>query len=520
MPHERISMRKIKEALRLHAESRLSGRAIARSMAIGPATVFDYLARARLANLTWPLPAEFDDASLERLLFPPQGAAPTEHVQPDWGYVHQELRRPGVTLLLLWEEYKARHAEGGYQYSRFCDLYRTWARKVDVTMRQNHRAGEKLFVDYAGDTLGVTDPTTGEIRRAQIFVAVLGASNYTYAEATWTQGTLDWLGSHIRAFSFMGCVPEMLVPDNLKAGVTRPCRYDPDLNPAYYEMARHYGVAIVPARVRKPRDKAKAEVGVQVVQRWILATLRNRVFHSLAEVNAAIRGLLEHLNRRPFKKLDGSRQSIFETVERPALKPLPAQRYELADWRKARVGLDYHVELTRHYYSVPYTLARQEVELRFTPTTVEILHGGLRVASHARSFDRGRHTTLPEHMPKSHQKFLEWTPERITAWAAKKGGHVERMTQAIMEFRDHPVQGFRACLGLLRLEHIYGAERLDAACRRALHYQSVGYKSVERILKAELDKQPLPEAPGQAPPWVDHENVRGPAFFSQEVTHA
>lgn len=387
-------------------------------------------------------------------------------------------------------------------------------------MRQHHRAGEKLFVDYAGDTQPVTDPETGEIRRAQIFVAVLGASSYTYAEATWTQGTLDWLGAHVRAFSYLGGVPEILVPDNLKAGVTRPCRYDPDINPAYHEMARHYSTAIVPARVRKPRDKAKAEAGVQLVQRWILAVLRNRVFHSLAEVNTAILGLLDRLNRRPFKKLDGSRQSVFEAIERSALKPLPAGRYELADWRKARVGPDYHVELTRHYYSVPYALARQEVELRFTPTTVEVMHGGQRIASHARSYERGRHTTLAAHMPASHQKYLEWTPERITAWAAKKGAHVARMTEAIMDSRDHPVQGFRACLGLLRLERIYGAERLEAACQRALHFHSPGYKSVERILKAELDRQALPAFSGDAPALPDHDNVRGPAFFAEEATHA
>lgn len=521
MPNERISLRKIKEVLRLHTECRLAGRAIARSLSIAPATVYDYLGRARLANLTWPLPPELDDDGLERLLFPPQAELPTDRAMPDWSYVHQELRRPGVTLLLLWEEYKARHPEDGYQYSRFCDLYREWAHKVDVTMRQHHRAGEKLFVDYAGDRLFVTDRETGQVCPVQLFVAVLGASNYTYAEAHWTQSALDWAGAHMRAFKFFGGVPALLVPDNLKAGVSRACRYEPDLNPTYYEMARHYGTAIVPARVRKPRDKAKAEAGVLLVQRWIVAVLRNRTFHSLNELNTAIRELLDRLNSRPFKKLEGSRLSLFETLEKPALLPLPERRYELATWRKARVNIDYHVELDRHYYSVPYTLARQEVELRITRTIVEVLHRSKRVASHLRSYEAGKHTTLPEHMPAAHQKFLEWTPERLSAWAAKKGEHVERMADAIMEARDHPAQGFRACLGLLRLEKVYGADRLDAACRRALYFGSVGYKVVERILKAGQDERQLPpRAETTEIPSLAHDNVRGAAYYAQEAPHA
>lgn len=515
-------MRKIKEVLRLHADCGLAGRAIARSLAIGPATVSDYLARARVANLTWPLPVGLNDDSLERLLFPPQVDLPGDRAMPDWSHIHQELRRPGVTLQLLWEEYKARFPEHGYQYSRFCDLYREWARRVDVTMRQQHRAGERMFVDYAGDTVPVVDPETGEIRRAQIFVAVLGASSYTYAEATWTQSVPDWIGSHVRAFAYIGGVPTLVVPDNLKSGVKRPDRYDPDIATAYHEMARHYGTAIVPARVRKPRDKAKAEAGVLLVERWILAVLRNQRFFSLVELNQAIRQLLERLNAKAFKKLPGSRLSVFEELEKPALRPLPQARYEVAEFRKARVhNADYHVELLGHYYSVPYTLVRQEVELRYTATTVEVLHRGQRVASHARSYARGKHTTLPEHLAPAHQKYLEWTPERITSWAAKNGPHVVAMAQAIMASRDHPVQGFRACLGLQRLERPFGAERLDAACRRALHFGAVGYGSVERILKAGLDSQPLPARGAEAsPPSPAHENVRGGAYYAEEAAHA
>lgn len=445
---------------------------------------------------------------------------------PDWPTIHQELRRPGVTLQLLWEEYKAKHPKDGFQYSRFCARYRDWACAVDLTMRQHHRAGEKLFVDYAGRTVPVTDPATGEVRHAQVFVAVLGASNYTYAEATWTQTTSDWLGSHIRTFEFLGGVPALVVPDNLKAGVVRACRYDPDLNPAYAEMARHYGTAVLPARARKPRDKAKAEAGVLLVERWILAALRNQQFFSLHELNAAIAELLTRLNQRRFKKLDGSRESLFLELDAPALLPLPATRHEVGEWKKARVGIDYHVELAGHYYSVPCGLARSEVELRFNSATVEVFHKGGRVASHPRSFERGRHTTLAGHMPTSHQKFLEWTPERIAAWAAKKGEHVAEMAEAIMARRDHPAQGYRACLGLLRLERKYGAERLNAACRRSLHYGTYGYKSVERILSGGFDAQPLP-APTVPTPLPSHENVRGGAYYAesdgyyaQEAHHA
>lgn len=521
MPNERISMRKIKDVLRLHADSHLSGRAISRSLAISASTVIDYLSRARAANLTWPLPAEMDDEALERLFFPAIAEMAPGRPLADWSHIHQELRRPGVTLLLLWEEYKALNLANGYGYSRFCELYRDWAKAVDVTMRQHHRAGEKLFIDYAGDRLYVTDPGTGERRPTQLFVAVLGASNYTYAEASWTQSALDWAGAHMRAFAFYGGVPVLCVPDNLKAGVIRACRYDPDLNPTYHEMARHYGTAILPARVRKPRDKAKAEAGVQLVQRWVGAVLRNQTFFSLAELNIAIRVLLDRLNRRPFKKLDGCRLSVFEALEKPALLPLPATRYDLATWQKARVNTDYHVELGGHYYSVPYGLARKQVELRFTPTVVEILHLSKRVASHPRSTERGKHSTLKEHMPIGHLKYLEWTPERLAAWAAKKGESVAAMAAAILDGYDHPAQGFKACTGLLRLEKLYGADRLEAACRRALYFGTHSYTSVNRILSGDLDALPLPpRTPTPSIALSAHENVRGGAYYAAEVSHA
>ena len=386
-------MRKLREVLRLKFETDLSNRRVARSCGVSRPSVAEYLQRFKEAGLSWPQAAEFDDATLERALYPPAPVLPAaERTVPDWAHVHRELRRKGVTLTLLWHEYKAAHPEG-FQYSWFCDQYRAWAGKLDVVMRQEHRAGEKLFVDYAGQTVEVVDPRTGEIREAQVFVAVLGASNYTYAEATWTQQLPDWIEAHVRAFEFLGSVPELIVPDNLRSGITKAHRYEPDVNPTYADLANHYGVAVLPARARRPRDKAKAEAGVLLVERWILAVLRHRTFFSLQELNREIARLLERLNARPFKQLPGSRRELFDQFDRPALRPLPAQPYEFAEWKKVLVNIDYHVEVDGHYYSVPYALVRKKLEARFSARTVECFHKGQRVASHPRSYLKGHHTT-------------------------------------------------------------------------------------------------------------------------------
>lgn len=519
MPNERIHMRKIREVLRLHSDCQLPGRAIARSLALSPNTVSRYLSKIRVANLSWPLPDGMDDDTLERLLFPPQADLPPPETRPkpDWAYIHKELRRKGVTLQLLWEEHRAQNPDG-YQYSQFCELYRHWTKRIDPRMRQHHKAGEKLFVDFAGQTVPITEPATGEIRQAQIFVAVLGASNYTYAEACWSQDVPTWVALHVHAFEFFGGVPEIVVPDNLKSGVTRPNRYEPDINATFQNLARHYGTAIIPARVRKPRDKAKVEGGVLIVERWILAALRNQTFFTLPDLNAAIRTLLQRLNTRPFKKLDGNRESAFLALDKPALRTLPDARYEVDEWSRARVNIDYHIAIDRHYYSVPYTLVRQEVEIRTTQTTIEILHRGTRIASHPRSFKPGHHSTLPEHMPPNHLRFLEWTPERLVAWAQKKGPHAAQLVQAIMDSRDHPQQGFRAGLGILRLEKTYGTERLEAACRRALRFQAYSYKNVEAILKNGLDARPLPSTAENQDPPLQHDNVRGAGYYTEGET--
>ncbi|MBN1630449.1 MAG: IS21 family transposase [Thermoleophilia bacterium] len=514
MPNERLSMRNCREILRLHFECGLSNRDVARGLGLSPTTVSHCLIRAAVAGLGWPLPVELDDTSLDALLYPPTKPKRGELVPVDCRYLHQELRRKGVTLLLLWQEYKVAHPDDGYQYSRFCELYHAYRRQLDPVMRQDHPAGERTFTDFSGDGIPITNPATGHIWIAPLFVGVLGASSYTYAEAFEDQQERCWIEAHINAFEFYGGVTELCVPDNTKTAVTAPDRYEPKINTAFLEMARHYGIAILPARVRKPRDKAKVENAVLLAQRWILAALRNHTFFSLQEANRAIREKLVELNGRKFQKLEVSRQDLYETLDRPVLRPLPESRYEYAEFIPRTVNIDYHVEIDRHAYSVPYTLVRQQVEVRLTAHTVEVLFKGRRVASHHRSAYKGGHTTCTEHMPRAHREHLEWSPSRILDWLGKTGPAAAELAQKIMARRPHPELGYRSCLGLLRLGKQCGNDRLEAACARALHIGAYSYKSVQSILQRGLDKQPLP-SPKQPEtlqlPW--HENLRGPDYY-------
>lgn len=512
MSQKRLSMRKIEEILRLKWEQHRSHQEIARSCAVSSSTVSDYLNRAQAAGLSWPLPADLSASQLEQLLFPaPRLPSGRSIPQPDWAQVHTELKRKGVTLSLLWVEYRQDHPDG-YGYSQFCQNYRTWAKRLKPSMRQTHRAGEKLFIDYAGQTVPVIDPQTGEIRQAQIFVTVLGASSYTYAEAHWAQDLPNWIGGHVRALEFLGGVPEVLVPDNLKAGVKSPHLYEPDLNPSYQEFASYYGLAVVPARPRKPKDKAKVEVGVQVVERWILARLRNRTFFNLGDLNRAIRELLGELNARPMRHLGHSRQELFAALDQPVLKPLPTPPYEFARWKKARVHLDYHVEFDHHYYSVPHTLVGQEVDLRVTEQTVEIFHQRKRSASHPRYPPGGsRFSTLAEHMPPAHEKVHAWSPARFLSWADEIGPQTQHLIQAVLDGRRHPQQAYRSCLGILGLAKRYSAGRLEAACRRALPAGIRTYKGLHNILENQLDQVPL-EAP-RPTTLPEHANIRGETYY-------
>ena len=510
MPGQRLPMRKIRDVLRLRAGG-MSKRQIAASLAISPTAAGDCLRRARCAGLTWPLPEDLSDQALEQLLYPPpQVTAQDRRPQPDWAVVHRELRRPGVTLQLLWEEHRCTHPDG-YGYSRYCELYQAWKQRLSPTMRQSHVAGERMFVDYAGTTLEVVDGTTGEVHTCQLFVATLGASNYTYAEATFTQCLVDWIGSHVRAFAFFGGITAQIVSDNLRSGITKACFYEPAVNRTYAEMAAHYGTAIVPARPGKPRDKAKVEVAVQVATRWIVAKLRNRRFFSLTELNAAIRELTTQLNDRVTRHLGTSRRALFDEVERPALKPLPVEPYVYAEWKQCKVALDYHVEVAHHYYSVPHTLLRETVWVRVAAQTVEVFHRGNRVAVHLRASSDRRHTTIREHMPSSHRRYADWTPERIRRQAGEIGRNTAALVEIIMRERPHPEQGFRASVGIIRLAKSYGRERLEAACGRALEIGARSYTSVNSILKSNLDaKRPAVATDG---PSIVHSNIRGPGYF-------
>jgi transposase len=512
-------MRKIKEVLRLKFEVKLSHERIAAATGVSKGTVTNFVQRAVHKGLGWPLPEDLDEAGLEGLLF--RQAAPCEqYEQPEFAVVHQELKRKGVTLQLLWEEYRVPHGERAYAYSQFCALYRVFRDSLARSMRQVHRAGEKLFIDYSGDAASVIDAASGEIRTAQIFVAVMGASKYAYAEATWTQSLPDWIASHIRTFEFMQATASLLIPDNLKSAIKQACRYEPEATSTYEDMARHYGTAILPARPRRPRDKPAAESGVLLVQRWILARLRNRQFFSLLELNAAIGELLVDLNHRPFKKLEGCRASAFAAIDRPAMRPLPGLRYEYAEWLRAKVNVDYHVEVDGHYYSVPHALVGQHVMARFTASVVECCFKGRRVSAHVRSYARGKHTTIAEHMPESHRRHQQWTPGRLLNWAQKIGAGTRAVVQWQFDHRPHPEQGYRSCLGLLNLARAYGEERLEAACRRALTIGSPTRKRILAILKAKLDQHPELFAASDIPAPTaarTHANVRGPDYFRSKA---
>jgi transposase len=504
-------MRKIKEVLRLAEFDELSVRQIAGATTMKRSTVRDYLLRARMAGLRWTEAKEMDDESIEKLLFASGRDASTSKAVPDWSVVHTERKRPHVTLQLLWEEYRAEHP-GGYGYTQYCELYRRYAETLDVSMRQTHKAGEKLFVDYSGTTMPVTDAKTGEIREAEIFVAVLGASNYAYAEATWTQSLPDWIGSHVRTAEFLGGMALAVVPDNLKSGVTKASYYEPEINPTYQRWAEHYGVAVLPARVRHPKDKPNVEAGVLLVQRWILARLRHRKFFSLAELNEAIAALLPSLNTRPFRKMDGSRASLFETLDKPALRPLPEEPYEYDEWMKSMLGRDYHVRFDDHCYSVPHELIRKTVAVRATSGTIEVFHRGARVAVHLRSNVKYGRTTIPAHMPPAHRWHAEWTLERVRAWGRNAGPDIALFFDAVMRTKSHAEQGFRVCLGVMRLEKKVGLDRLCAACRRALAIGGISLECVRTILERGQERAPLPSE-ATPPRAIRHRNIRGASYY-------
>jgi transposase len=510
MPAKReLTMRQLRQMLRLHHEG-LGAREIGRRLGVARSTIQDNLKRAQAAGLAWPLAPDLSDEILEQRLFGRPATKPFRHrAEPDWAALASELKRPGVNLMVLWEEYREIHPDG-YRYSRFCDLFREFARRLSPVMRQNHVAGDKAFVDYSGKRINIVHPGTGEIHKAELFVAVLGASSYTYAEATWTQSLPDWLGAHVRMFEFYRGVPRLIVPDNLKSGVNKASFYDPEINRSYGMMAAHYGTCAVPARPHRPRDKAKVEAGVRIAQTYILGRLRHQTFFSLNEANTAIKLAVERINNHVMRRLGVSRKALFLNIEKPALKPLPPTQYEYAEWKLARVAPDYHIEVDNFLYSVPHTLLHEQVDVRVTSRVIEVFHRAMRVAVHQRRYRGSRADTLPEHMPSNHRFIAEWSPARFERWARSIGPNTEALIVAVLAARRHPEQAFRTCLGILKLFRGLQTARVEAIAARALAVGALTYKSVASILQNNLDRaSPAAESASV----LDHTNVRGPNYF-------
>lgn len=511
MAQIRVSMYKLREILRLKYECGMSTRQAGSSCGISHQTVSKYWEQAEKAGVDWQRDKQLSDNELEKRLNGRIRSEVPEKAMPDFEYLFHEQKRPHVTMQLLWQEYKEANPDG-YQYSWFSEMYQNWKKKLNISMRQEHKAGEKMFIDYC-DGPYITDPETGKKIPTNLFVGVWGASNYTYAEASLSQEKEAWLMSHVRAFEYSECVPHAVVPDNLKSGVSKSCRYEPYINRSYHDMCQHYGTSVIPARPYKARDKAKVEAGVLVAQRWILASLRNRTFYRLSELNQAIKELLEKLNNRQMQKIHCSRKQMFETLDKPAALPLVCQRYEYAEWHKARVNIDYHIEAYSHYYSVPYQLVREQVDVRATEHIIEMFYKGQRVSSHVRSYEKYAFTTKKQHMPEAHRKYLEWTPSRIIQWAAKTGECTKKLVQHIIESKKHPEQAYRSCLGIFRLEKVYPKERIENAARRALTFRTCSYQSMKSILATGLDKQT--DSPVEVNRRISpmHENIRGQEYY-------
>lgn len=505
-------MRKIRDVLRLRLQAGLSFRQISLSTKVSVGAIQKLLKTAEQLRLAWPLPDGLDDTQLARLFYPAADTRGSSRFQlPDWPTVHQELKRKGMSMQLLWQEYTERYPNRCYSYSQFCERYRGWCQLQKRSMRQQHKAGEKCFIDYCGPTVPIVSGSTGEIRQAQIFVAVLGASNYTYAEATLTQSLPDWLHSHVRAFEFFGGTPALLVPDNLKSGVNKACRYEPELNPSYQQLAAHYQLAVMPARPYKPKDKAKAEVGVQVVERWILARLRHHTFFSLAELNQCLRALLTELNERPFKQLPGNRRQAFEQLDQPALTPLPQQPYRYVAIKSVKVNIDYHVQFEQHHYSAPHQYVGETLELHAGDQLVQLYFRQQLVASHPRKHQPGT-TTLAAHMPVRHSKQQAWTPGRLKQWAQDIGPDTLRWVSDRLAEKAHPEQAYRLCLGLLNLTRSYPPERVNGCCQLANREGLNRLKQLKSVLASNRDQ--LPEQPSftlELP--QSHDNIRGPNHF-------
>jgi len=524
MAQERLTVRKIREILRLKYEAKLSNRAtpalhqtqcgasVAGAIKISNSTVGEYLRRAKKAGIEWPMGDISEEEQYSKLFPGVEEKQPKKQTpMPNWDVVSKEKRQKGVTLQLLWQEYKEQHPDG-YQYSQYCYHYQQWRKsQVEPSMRFVYKGGEQMQVDYAGVKIPIKNPKTGEISEASVFVATLPASNYTYAEAHIKANQRNWNNAHVRALEYFGGVVKIVVPDNLKTGVTKPNYYDPDINPAYQELSEHYNFAVLPTRVRKPKDKGKVENGVQNVERWVIAPLRKRQFHSVFEVNEAMKAQLEQLNQKTMLKVGRSRYEEYVEIDKPNLRPLPKNRYEYVEEKTAKVNIDYHIEFDKHFYSVPYRLIRQKVTVRATDKIVQIISRGETII-HARQFDRGRYSTKSEHMPSNHQHMKNYRKEYFLQEAKEIGPKTLEFIQAILNSRTYPEQSFRACMGVLGLRKKYSPLLLEQACQSILPSKVFTYST----LKAELDYLAR-EKPQAEKPISGHANIRGPEYYQERM---
>jgi transposase len=511
MPQERLTVNKIKEILRLKYEAQLSNRAIAGACKVSNSTVGEYLKRAETAGVSWPL-GEIGEEELYQKLFPEKAVvSERKYPVPDWKEVQKEKKQKGVTLQLLWQEYKEKYPEG-YQYSRFCEYFQRWKdSQVEPRRHIEHTGGEQMQVDYAGLKIPVTDPETGEISQASVFVAILPASNYIYAEAQSSENQCNWNNGHVRALEYFGGVPKIVVPDNLKTGITKPNYYEPGVNLAYQELAEYYQFAVLPARIKKPRDKGSGENGVQNVERWVIAPLRNRKFFSVHEVNQAFIEKLDRLNNKVMQAVGRTRRQEFEEIDQLNLRPLPEKPYEYTERKTATVNIDYHIEFNEHLYSVPHALIHQKVDIHATEKMVEIRHHGKSVAIHPRNFRQGRFSTLREHMPANHQFMEDINPDRLIEWGSKIGPQTATLVKATLRSRPFPEQAYRSCLGILSLAKKYDYALLEQACQSVFEAKEFSYKAVAEEL-IYLQKQVAAPVIETLP---THENIRGADYYQE-----
>ena len=511
---KRTAMRKIRDVLRLHFESKLSNRQIADALRISKTSVFNIMDRFKESEITWPIPQEMSDTELEANIYSGKPLKGKEDILPDFEYIHEELTRPHMTLELLWNEYSQNNPDG-LGRSSFYRHYQKYRKGLSISMKVIHKGGDKVFVDYSGDGLQYYNRETGKWVETEFFVSSWGASSYSYAEGTESQNGQDWVKSHIRAVQYFGCVPNAFVPDNLKSGVTKANFYEPDINALYGKFAEHYDTAILPARVRKPKDKPVVESNVLHMQRFIFGRLRNRTFFSLADLNEAVWEALELYNDRPMQQYKKSRSERFELLDKPYAKPLPSSPFEFTQVKyDVRVAPNYHIEFDKHYYSVPHEIAREYVDVYQINNILEIYHDGNHICRHRKEQPNYRYTTKNEHMPSNHKFVKGWSAPWFIAQAHKTGAATAELVTRVMQNRKHPEQGFRTAMGLLSLSKKYPKERVEKAAERALYFGNLTCKAMKAILEQGLEEQSIPQKQNQNKKTVLHENIRGHEYYN------